>query len=74
MDALSPATRAARRPPGPAARTPQPVRAKRRRTRIRILLFLSPWILGFTVFLAYPLIMTVWLSFTNSDIDRKSVV
>ncbi|WP_368862125.1 carbohydrate ABC transporter permease [Catenulispora pinistramenti] len=67
MGTLSLVTRAARRPPGPDPQTSPAVRAKRRRTRIRILLFLSPWIVGFTVFLAYPLVMTVWLSFTNSD-------
>jgi multiple sugar transport system permease protein len=67
MDTLSLPTRAARRPPGPDTRSVPTVRAKRRRTRIRVLLFLSPWIVGFTVFLAYPLGMTIWLSFTNSN-------
>jgi multiple sugar transport system permease protein len=31
-------------------------------------LFLSPWIIGFCVFMAYPLIYTVYLSFTDYDV------
>jgi multiple sugar transport system permease protein len=42
-------------------------RAKRRRDRIRVLSFLSPWLVGFGVFLLYPLLSTLYLSFTNSN-------
>ena len=44
-----------------------PIRARSRRNRRYVLLFLSPGLIGFAVFLIYPLIMTVWLSFTNSN-------
>ncbi|MEV0186042.1 sugar ABC transporter permease [Streptomyces sp. NPDC050625] len=47
-------------------------RAKRRRSRTRVLLFLSPWLVGFTVFLVYPLVMTVCLSFTNSNMISQA--
>ena len=46
---------------------PAAVRAKRRRHHIRVLLFLSPWLVGFAVFLLYPLGSTLYLSFTNSN-------
>jgi multiple sugar transport system permease protein len=38
---------------------------RRRRT---VLAFMSPWIVGFTVFFAYPLVSTVYLSFTHYDL------
>lgn len=34
----------------------------------RALLWLSPWLIGFVVFLAYPLISTVYYAFTNYDL------
>jgi len=44
----------------------------RRRARRRYvgsaLLFLSPWIIGFLVFTAWPLIYSAYLSFTNYDV------
>jgi multiple sugar transport system permease protein len=46
-------------------------RAKRRATwrrRGTILLFLSPWIVGFSVFFGYPLVMSAYLSFTAYDL------
>ena len=46
-------------------------RAKRRavwRRRGTVLLFLSPWIVGFSVFFAYPLVMSAYLSFTSYDL------
>ncbi|MFC1443603.1 sugar ABC transporter permease [Streptacidiphilus sp. N1-10] len=43
------------------------LRARHRRNRLRVLLFLAPGLVGFAVFLVYPLVMTVWLSFTNSN-------
>lgn len=39
-----------------------------RRNRNQVLLFLSPWIIGFTLFFAYPLVATVYLSFTRFDL------
>jgi multiple sugar transport system permease protein len=46
---------------------PPALRTRRRRNRLRVLLYLSPGLVGFAVFLVYPLAMTVWLSFTNSN-------
>jgi multiple sugar transport system permease protein len=46
-------------------------RAKRRaswRRRGTVLLFLSPWIVGFSVFFGYPLVMSAYLSFTTYDL------
>jgi multiple sugar transport system permease protein len=46
-------------------------RAKRRamwRRRGTVLLFLSPWIVGFSVFFGYPLVMSGYLSFTTYDL------
>jgi multiple sugar transport system permease protein len=33
-----------------------------------VLAFMSPWIVGFTVFFVYPLVSTVYLSFTHYDL------
>jgi multiple sugar transport system permease protein len=46
-------------------------RARRRATWRRrgwVLLFMSPWLVGFTVFFGYPLVMSVYLSFTHYDL------
>ncbi|MFP1627085.1 carbohydrate ABC transporter permease [Streptomyces sp. 5K101] len=43
------------------------VRARRRRSALRTLGFLSPWLVGFGVFFAYPLIATVYFSFMEYD-------
>jgi multiple sugar transport system permease protein len=46
-------------------------RAKRRaawRRRGLVLAFMSPWILGFSVFFGYPLVMSAYLSFTHYDL------
>ncbi|GAA4585125.1 sugar ABC transporter permease [Planotetraspora phitsanulokensis] len=40
---------------------------ERRRANLRALLYLSPWIVGFGVFFAYPLISTVYFSFQRYD-------
>src|SRR5512132_3558196 len=48
----------------------------RRRARSRaawrrrgwVLLFMSPWLVGFSVFFGYPLVMSVYLSFTHYDL------
>ncbi|WP_156725103.1 carbohydrate ABC transporter permease [Streptomyces apocyni] len=50
----------------PAAVPPQ-LRAKRRKSALRTLGFLSPWLIGFSVFFAYPLIATVYFSFMKYD-------
>jgi multiple sugar transport system permease protein len=38
------------------------------RRRGTVLLFLSPWIVGFSVFFGYPLVMSGYLSFTSYDL------
>jgi multiple sugar transport system permease protein len=46
-------------------------RAKRRaawRRRGLVLLLLSPWLVGFSVFFGYPLVMSIYLSFTHYDL------
>ncbi|MFJ7340017.1 carbohydrate ABC transporter permease [Streptomyces sp. NPDC101110] len=43
------------------------LRAKHRRSTLRTLAFLSPWLIGFSVFFAYPLISTVYFSFMRYD-------
>ncbi|MEU3369551.1 carbohydrate ABC transporter permease [Streptomyces sp. NPDC006711] len=43
------------------------LRAKHRRSALRTLAFLAPWLIGFGVFFAYPLISTVYFSFTHYD-------
>ena len=59
----------------PAQATPPLVldrtRAKRRaawRRRGLVAAFMSPWILGFSVFFGYPLVMSAYLSFTHYDL------
>jgi multiple sugar transport system permease protein len=42
-------------------------RAAWRRRRL-VLLLMSPWIVGFTVFFGYPLMMSAYLSFTHYDL------
>nr|WSZ96031.1 sugar ABC transporter permease [Streptomyces sp. NBC_00857] len=44
-----------------------PARSKRRRSALRTAAFMSPWLIGFTVFFAYPLISTVYFSFMKYD-------
>jgi len=46
-------------------------RARRRaawRRRGLVLLFLSPWLVGFTLFFAYPLVTSAYLSFNHYDL------
>ncbi|MEU2628835.1 sugar ABC transporter permease [Kitasatospora sp. NPDC007106] len=49
--------------------TPRPaaLRSKRRRERARTLAFLSPWLIGFGLFFAYPLVSTAYFSFMKYD-------
>ncbi|WRZ99614.1 sugar ABC transporter permease [Streptomyces sp. NBC_00841] len=41
--------------------------AKRRKAALRTAAFMSPWLIGFCVFFAYPLISTLYFSFTQYD-------
>jgi multiple sugar transport system permease protein len=46
-------------------------RARRKavwRRRGLVLLFMSPWLVGFSVFFGYPLVMSIYLSFTHYDL------
>src|SRR5207245_6341158 len=46
-------------------------RAKRKATwrrRRLVLAFMSPWLVGFSIFFGYPLVMSVYLSFTHYDL------
>ncbi|MCL7377397.1 MULTISPECIES: carbohydrate ABC transporter permease [unclassified Streptomyces] len=43
------------------------LRSKRRASALRTAAFMSPWLIGFTVFFAYPLISTVYFSFMKYD-------
>ncbi|MBM9508373.1 carbohydrate ABC transporter permease [Actinacidiphila acididurans] len=43
------------------------LRAKRRKAALRTLAFLSPWIVGFSAFFVYPLLSTLYFSFTHYD-------
>ncbi|MBD9723333.1 sugar ABC transporter permease [Streptomyces caniscabiei] len=43
------------------------LRAKRRRSALRTVAFLSPWLIGFGVFFAYPLVSTVYFSLMRYD-------
>ncbi|MFI2367065.1 carbohydrate ABC transporter permease [Streptomyces sp. NPDC018833] len=49
------------------ARLAPGLRSKRRRSALRTLGFLSPWLVGFGVFFAYPLVATVYFSFMEYD-------
>ncbi|MGW1889158.1 carbohydrate ABC transporter permease [Streptomyces sp. NPDC002004] len=43
------------------------LRAKRRRAALRTAAFMSPWLIGFSVFFAYPLVSTVYFSLMKYD-------
>ncbi|MGW1673595.1 carbohydrate ABC transporter permease [Streptomyces sp. NPDC002324] len=43
------------------------LRSKRRRSALRTAAFLSPWLIGFGVFFAYPLVSTVYFSLMKYD-------
>ncbi|MFE2876242.1 carbohydrate ABC transporter permease [Streptomyces roseus] len=49
------------------------LRARRRRSALRTAAFMSPWLIGFAVFFAYPLLSTVYFSFTKYDGLRPPV-
>ncbi|MFI1467571.1 carbohydrate ABC transporter permease [Streptomyces wuyuanensis] len=62
---MSAAHSAAARPR--AGRRDAALRAKQVRQRLRTAAFLSPWLIGFGVFFAYPLVSTVYFSFMKYD-------
>ena len=47
--------------------TTRTLAGKRRRDTLRNLAFLSPWLLGTGLFFLYPLVSTVYFSFTKYD-------
>ncbi|MEV7563623.1 carbohydrate ABC transporter permease [Streptomyces tanashiensis] len=54
----------------PAASSPETrntLRSKRRRNALRTALFMSPWLIGFGFFFAYPLVSTLYFSFMRYD-------
>jgi multiple sugar transport system permease protein len=53
----------------PARRRSKRAQWRRRRT---VLAFMSPWIIGVSVFFGYPLVSTVYLSFTHYDLLQPS--
>ena len=58
-------------PAGPAVVPRDRRLAKRRadwRRRRLVLILMSPWIVGFTVFFGYPLVMSAYLSFNHYDL------
>ena len=47
--------------------TPESRRQTRKRY-VTVLLFMSPWLLGFLIFTAYPMISSLYFSFTSYDL------
>jgi multiple sugar transport system permease protein len=57
--------------PGRAVEAARPVRRRRRRGLRRrgvVLAFMSPWLIGFLIFYVYPMLATLYYSFTHYDI------
>jgi multiple sugar transport system permease protein len=51
------------------------LKRKRNKHRLKVLGFLSPWLIGFTVFFGYPLVATVYFSFMHyNQIERPTFV
>jgi multiple sugar transport system permease protein len=69
---LAPATDRLERPSVPADARRRARRRARWRHRLTVLAFMSPWLVGFSVFFAYPLVSTVYLSFTHYDLLSPS--
>jgi hypothetical protein len=46
------------------------VLTERRRRRLLPYLFISPWLIGVLVFYAYPIVASLYFSFTNYDVLR----
>jgi multiple sugar transport system permease protein len=67
---MSTDTLTAKEAAAPAAASPEArntLRSKRRRNALRTALFMSPWLIGFGFFFAYPLISTLYFSFMRYD-------
>ncbi|MFF8604635.1 carbohydrate ABC transporter permease [Streptomyces sp. NPDC015346] len=47
--------------------TTHTLRSKRRRSALRTAAYMSPWLIGFSVFFAYPLVSTVYFSLMKYD-------
>ncbi|MFD7745530.1 carbohydrate ABC transporter permease [Streptomyces sp. NPDC059698] len=47
--------------------TTHTLRSKRRRSALRTAAFMSPWLIGFSVFFAYPMVSTIYFSFMEYD-------
>ena len=58
--------RAARRRAAPGARTP--MTRRQRRDLWSGLAFVSPWLIGFLVFTVYPVVASLWFSFTDYNV------
>jgi multiple sugar transport system permease protein len=46
-------------------------RRRARRYRLTVLLFLSPWVLGFLIFIVFPMLASFYYSFTHYDLLTK---
>jgi multiple sugar transport system permease protein len=71
LSLTSPATGAGAAGAAPAPLVLDRTRAKRKATWRRrglVLLCMSPWLVGFSVFFGYPLVMSAYLSFTHYDL------
>lgn len=54
---------------GRATRLASPARRRQTRRRyLQVLLFMSPWIIGFLAFTLYPLVSSLYFSFTSYDL------
>ena len=69
---LAPASDRTGRPSVPADARRRARRRAQWRRRLTVLAFMSPWLVGFTAFFAYPLVSTVYLSFTHYDLLSPS--
>ncbi len=59
-------------PPLKASPTRRRMSAAQRREAIEGILYLSPWIIGFLLFIAYPLLRSMYLSFTKYNVLRPA--
>lgn len=71
---MSTTTRPERTTPLPSPTVADSSRSKRRRSRnnrLTVLAFLSPWIIGFCLFMLYPMIASLYFSFTNYNLANQ---
>jgi multiple sugar transport system permease protein len=62
-----------RRAAATAALQPPPRIGARTRKRLTVLAFMSPWLIGLSLFFVYPFLATVYYSFTNFDLINNPV-